>query len=228
MSRLSLSSRRDSRVPGARTASGSNSGSAGVVAASSRRLRSAPYAAVGAVLIAGSVVGLSVAFVKVGGRVPVLVVARPVQVGQALSAEDLKVVDIAPGTLDTVVSADDEARIVGQPAALPLVAGQVLTRSLVGSAAFPPAGFAVATAALKAGSYPPRLVAGSRVEVVAPASSAGSPAQVVAKSATVTEVSPPSDQGDVVVSVLADADSAKAVGSAQSGTLSLVLLPVGS
>jgi len=190
-------------------------------------VRALPYAAAGAVLVVGAVVVLSVAFVKVGGRVPVLVVARSVQVGQAIGADDLKVVDIAPGTLDAVMSADDEAHVVGQPAALPLVAGQVLTRSLIGSGAFPPAGFAVATAALKAGAFPPHLVAGSHVEVVAPASAAGAPAQVVAGSATVTDVSAPSDQGDVVVSVLTDTDSAKAVGSAQSGTLSLVLLPVG-
>lgn len=224
MVRLLLSSRASRRVPAARPSSGSSVSAVSAVAA--RRLRALPYAAAGSVLVVGAVVVLSVAFVKVGGRVPVLVTARPVQVGQAIGTDDLKVVDIAPGTLDAVVSADDEAQVVGQPAALPLVAGQVLTRSLVGAGVFPPPGFAVATADLKAGSFPPHLVAGSHVEVVAPASSAGAPAQVVAGSATVTEVSAPSDQGDVVVSVMADADSAKAIGSAQTGMLSLVLLPV--
>jgi hypothetical protein len=223
--RLPLSSRAPRRIPVARTSSGSSVSAVSAVA--TRRLRALPYAAAGSVLVVGAVVVLSVAFVKVGGRVPVLVVARPVQVGQAIGTDDLKVVDIAPGTLDAVVSADDESQVEGRPAALPLVAGQVLTRALVGAGAFPPPGFAVATADLKAGSFPPHLVAGSHVEVVAPASAAGAPAQVVAGSATVTEVSAPSDQGDVVVSVMADADSAKAIGSAQTGTLSLVLLPVG-
>lgn len=225
MFRLLGSSRSLRRVPAARAASGSTVSA--VPAAAVRRVRSLPYAAAGSVLVVGAVVVLSVLFVKVGGRVPVLVMARPVQVGQAIGMDDLKAVDIRPGTLDGVVSADDEAQVVGQPAALPLVAGQVLTRSLVGVGAFPPAGFAVATAALKAGAFPLHLVAGSHVEVVEPASAAGAPAQVVARSATVTEVSAPSDQGDVVVSMLTDADSAKAVGSAQADTLSLVLLPVG-
>lgn len=226
MLHLSRPSRVSRRVPPARSSAKSISSAASVV--STRRLRAVPYAAAGSVLVVGAVVVLSVAFVKVGGRVPVLVVARPLQVGQVIGTDDLEAVDIAPGTLDSVVSADDEAQVVGQPAALPLMAGQVLTRSLVGSASFPPPGFAVATAALKAGSFPPNLVAGSHVEVVAPASSEGAPAQTVAASATVTQVSAPNDQGDVVVSVLTDAASAKAVGSAQSDTLSLVLLPVGS
>jgi hypothetical protein len=221
VSRLTLPSRSVERVPSARSSSDA------VRAVSSRRLRSVPYVAAGSVLTLGAVAVMGVAFVRVGGRVPVLVVARPVQVGQAIGQDDLKVVDIAPGTLDAVVSADDETQVVGQPAALPLLAGQVLTRGLVGAAAFPPPGFAVATSALKSGSFPPHLIAGSHVQVVAPASAAGAAALVVAKSATVTEVSAQTDQGDVVVSVLADQDSAKAVGSAQADTLALVLLPVG-
>ncbi|MBS2545484.1 SAF domain-containing protein [Catenulispora sp. NL8] len=178
-------------------------------------------------LVVGAVVIGAIAFVKVGGRVPVLVVAAPVQVGQVITADDVKVVDIAPGTLAQVMLADDEDRVVGQPAAVPLVAGEVLTQQLVGTAAYPPAGYGVATAQLKAGALSPHLVVGAHVEVVAPASAAGTPAQVVANSAVVTDVSAPSDAGDVVVSVLADQDSAKAVSSATPESLSLVLLPVG-
>jgi hypothetical protein len=178
-------------------------------------------------LVLGAVVVGGVAFVKVGGRVPVLVVAAPVQVGQAISADDLKVVDIAPGTLAQVAFADEEKQVVGQPAAVPLVPGEVLTWQLIGAASYPPAGYGVATAQMKAGAYPPHLVAGARVEVVAPASAAGAAAQVVASLAVVTEVSAPTDSGDVVVSILADQDSAKAISSATPGSLSLVLLPAG-
>jgi hypothetical protein len=190
-------------------------------------VRSIPYVAAGSVLTLGAVAVLGVTFLKIGGRVPVLVVARPVQVGQAIAVEDLKVVDIAPGTLSSVVFSDDESKVVGQPAAVPLVAGEVLTRQLVGAAAFPPPGFEVATAKLKSGSYPPHLVVGSRVQVVSPASASGAAAQTVAGAATVTDVSGPDDQGDVVVGLLADQESAKSVGSAASESLSLVLLPVG-
>jgi len=196
--------------------------------ASPRRPRSVPYIVAGSVLTLGAVAVLGVTFVKIRGRVPVLVVDQALQVGQVIQAEDLKVVDIAPGTLSQVVSADDEAQVVGQPAALPLAQGEVLTRQLVGVAAYPPPGTAVATAALKSGSYPQNLVPGSRVQVVAPASASGTAAQVVARTATVTAVSTPNDQGDTVVSILTDQDSARAVGSAQADTLALVLLPVGS
>jgi hypothetical protein len=164
-----------------------------VRAVANRRIRRVPYAVGGAIVTVGAVLVVSMELVSVGGKVPVLVVAQPVQVGQVLTEDDLKSVDIAPGALADVVSSDDEAQVVGQPAALPLVAGQVLMKKLVGTAAWPPPNFGVATAQLKPGSFPPHLAAGAHVQVVAPANAAGAPAQVVADSATVTDVSAPSD-----------------------------------
>ena len=221
MPRVILPSRSAQAVPAAR------SPHEAVRAVAAKRLRSIPYVAAGSVLTLGAVAVLGVTFVKIGGRVPVLVVSRPVQVGQAIALEDLQVVDIAPGTLSSVVSADEESKVVGQPAAVPLVAGEVLTKQLAGTGVFPAQGFEVATAKLRAGSYPPHLVPGSRVTIVEPASASDATARTVAASATVTEVSSPDDQGDVVVSLMADQDSAKAVGSAAAESLSLVLLPVG-
>lgn len=222
MSRSVFSGRQAQQVPPARSSSDA------VRAVSPRRLRSLPYAAAGTVLVTAAVVTVAVTFVSIGGRVPVLVVDRPVQVGQPIASEDLRTVDIAPGTLTGLVRVDHESEVVGQPAALPLVPGEVLTRQLVGASTFPPVGSAVATVALKAGSFPQHLASGSHVQVVAPATATGTPAQVVAKVATVTEVSTPSDQGDAVVSMLTDEESAKAVSSQPPGTLSLILLPVGS
>ncbi|ACU75734.1 SAF domain protein [Catenulispora acidiphila DSM 44928] len=221
MSRLKMPSRASSRVPTARSPHDA------VRAVAAGRRRRVPYVVAGSMLVLGAVVVGAVAFVKVGGRVPVLVVGAPVQVGQVISADDLKVVDIAPGTLAHVAFADEEKQVVGQPAAVPLVPDEVLTWQLIGAASYPPAGYGVATTQMKAGAYPPHLVAGARVEVVAPASAAGAAAQVVASLAAVTEVSTPTDSGDVVVSVLADQNSAKAVSSATPGSLSLVLLPAG-
>jgi len=79
-------------------------------------------------------------FLNVGERVPVLVVAAPVQVGQVITEADLRVVDIAPGTGTAVVSSYDETTVVGKPAAVPLAAGQILGPQLVGAAQFPPPG----------------------------------------------------------------------------------------
>jgi len=76
--------------------------------ASPRRPRSVPYIVAGSVLTLGAVAVLGVTFVKIRGRVPVLVVDQALQVGQVTQADDLKVVDIAPGTLsDWPIQRDD-------------------------------------------------------------------------------------------------------------------------
>jgi hypothetical protein len=221
VSPVQIPSRSSLNVPAARSSQDA------VRAVSNRRVRRLPYAVAGAMITVSAVVFVAVEITSMGGKSAVLVVAQPVQVGQVLTADDLKSVDVSTGALAQTVSADDEAQVVGRPAALPLMPGEVLTSSLVGSALWPPANFAVASAQLKPGSFPPHLTAGAHVQVVAPASAAGAAAQVVAGAATVTDVSVPTDQGDVVVSVLADKDAAKAVASALPGSLSLVLLPVG-
>ena len=222
MPQLTMPSRSREKIPGARATVDP------VRATSPKRLRSIPRAATGAVVTLGSISILAVLFLKVGSRIPVLVVAQPVSAGQIITAADLQVVEIAPGTLTGVVPSEDEATVVGQPAAVPLVTGEVLTRSLVGAAHFPPVDQAVASMHLKSGSFPPDLTTGSHVQVVAPSASPTSPVQVVANSATVTKISTPDDQGSVVVSVLTDPNSAQHVGAAPTDTLALVLQPAGS
>ncbi|MBS2545354.1 hypothetical protein KGQ19_00580 [Catenulispora sp. NL8] len=175
----------------------------------------------------GSIGVLGMLFLKVGGRIPVLVVAQSVPAGQVLTAPDLQVVEIAPGTLTGIVPSEREATILGQPAAVPLVPGEVLTQSLIGVAQFPPTDQAVASMHLKSGSFPPDLTPGSHVQVVAPSASPTSPVQIVADTATVTKISTPDDQGSAVVSVLTDPTSAQHVGAAQTDTLALVLQPAG-
>jgi hypothetical protein len=197
-------------------------------ATSAKRLRSIPRAATGAVVTLGSIGVLGMLFLKVGGRIPVLVVAQSVPAGQAITATDLQVVEIAPGTLTGVVPSEHEAAIIGQPAAVPLVSGEVLTQSLVGVAQFPPANQAVASMHLKSGSFPPDLTPGSHVQVVAPSASPTSPVQILADTATVTKISTPDDQGSVVVSILTDPTSAQHVGAAPTDTLALVLQSAGS
>ena len=222
MSPLNMPSRSREKIPAARASVDP------VRATSPKRLRSIPRAATGAVVTLASIGVLAVLFLKVGSRIPVLVVAQPVSAGQIITTADLQVVEIAPGTLTGVVSSDDETAVVGQPAAVPLVPGEVLTRSLVGATRFPPADQAVASMHLKSGSFPPDLTAGSHVQVVAPSASATSPVQVVASTATVTKISTPDDQGSVVVSVLTDPTSAQHVGAAPTDTLALVLQSAGS
>lgn len=219
---FSLPSRSRETVPPARTSVDP------AQATSAKRLRSIPRAATGAAVTLASIGVLGMLFLKVGGRIPVLVTAQAVPAGQVITAADLQIVDIAPGTLTGVVSSEHEASIIGQPAAVPLVPGEVLTQSLVGTTQFPPADQAVASMHLKAGSFPPDLTPGSHVQVVAPSASPTSPVQIVAGTATVTKISTPDDQGSAVVSVLTDPTSAQHVGAAPTDTLALVLQPAGS
>lgn len=219
MSRLTLPTRPGPTVPLART---STDAARTVIGA---RVRSVPHVAAGAAMVVGAVAVLGFAYLKVGGRVPVLVVDKPLQAGQTITGDDLRVVDIAPGTGTSVVAARDEPSIVGKPAAVPLAAGQILGPQLVGAAQFPPVGEAVAAVSLKAGAFPPHLVVGSHVVVVDPATG-NAAAQVVARDATVTEVGAADQQGMTVVSLLTDEPSAKAISSVPDG-LALYVVPVG-
>ena len=120
MSRLTLPSRPGPTVPSART---STDAARTIIGA---RVRSVPHVAAGAAMVVGAVAVLGFAYLKIGGRVPVLVVDKPLQAGQTISSDDLQVVDIAPGTGTSVVAAKDEPSIVGKPAAVPLAVGQIL------------------------------------------------------------------------------------------------------
>jgi len=192
---------------------------------SSRRVRSVPHVVAGVAMVLVAVVVIVGSFLHVGGRQAVLVVAAPVQVGQVITDADLKIVDMSPGAGTSVVSADDEATVVGKPAAVPLSAGQVLGPQLVGAAQFPPAGDAVASLALKSGAFPAGLAVGGHVGVVNPVSG-NTAAQVLAQDATVTYVGPTDTQGMTVVNLLTDGATAKAISAAPEG-LTLFEVPVG-
>ena len=73
--------------------------------------------------------------------------------------------------LDAVL-VGEESSVVGRRVAVPLVAGAVLTSSEVGNAPPVGSGSDVVAVGLKAGSYPPDLAPGDRVQVVPVASSA--------------------------------------------------------
>lgn len=192
---------------------------------SGRRVRSVPHVVAGLAMVLVAVVAIVGSFLHVGGRQAVLVVAAPVQVGQVITDADLKIVNIAPGEGTSVVSADDEATVVGKPAAVPLAVGQILGPQLVGVAQFPPPGDAIASVSLKSGAYPAGLAVGGHVAVMNPASG-NTAAQVLAQDATVTYVGSTDTQGMTVVNLLTDGATAKAISAVPEG-LTLFEVPVG-
>jgi hypothetical protein len=162
-------------------------------------------------------------------RVPVLVVARPVAVGQELASADLRVVRLVPAPGVEVVRAGDISAVVGHTAAVPLVAGSLLTAGELGPVSWPPAGQAVVAAPVKSGRLAAGVGPGTHVVVVSvtPAGTgagqgtAGQPALNVA-GVVVAVTAGVDGAGTSVVSLLLPKDSA-AVVAGTSADLSIVL-----
>ncbi|MDA8062447.1 MAG: SAF domain-containing protein [Actinomycetota bacterium] len=139
------------------------------------RRRQLPLVVVGVLLVVGCALAFADASLRLGTREEVLVVAQPVAAGQVLSPADLRSVRVSTGAGLDVVAAGAEGSVVGRRAAVPLVAGSLLTTAEVGSAPAVGSGSDVVALGLRAGAYPPALAPGDRVEVVpVPGSSSGS------------------------------------------------------
>lgn len=208
-----------------------------------RRRTTLPLLGVGALLVMLSVAVFGVMTNRLDDRTPVLVLSRPVTVGQVIGEADLRVVPMSGATEVGVVSAADVRQVVGRTAAVALPAGSVLTRAMLGEAAFPPAGQRLVSLSLKAGQYPQRLAAGARVEVylgIAPAgavqpaagsaSDAGTASVPVSVTATVVEADVDAaavdgGSGAVVTLLLTDVAASRLAGAA--GSVLLMQMPAG-
>jgi hypothetical protein len=166
--------------------------------------------------------------IRLDHRVAVLAVARPVAAGQMFTAADLTVVPAADDPATGLIPASQAAQVVGQHAAVPLLAGTFLTRALVGQIAFPPTGQVVSSLALKPGQCPQGLQPGAQVDIFILANpSPGDSGQGNNPKATPAVVLSVDLGGDgqgttVVVTVLIDqADSARLAG-AEAGRVVLM------
>ncbi len=203
-----------------------------------RRRRQLPLVVVGVLLVVGCALAFAEGSVRLGHGEEVLVVAQPVAAGQVLTAGDLRAVRLsAPGGVASVRAGQEQA-VVGQPAAVPLALGSVLTRAEVGAGAGVGAGSDVVAVALKSGAYPPDLAPGDKVQVVPVASGSGaSPAAGSAGStgqrplpATVLAVQGPSatSGSPAVVSLgVARSDAAEVASLAAAGEVALVQEGIG-
>jgi hypothetical protein len=191
------------------------------------------------VLVVACVFGFLAAASAVTGRhAEVLVLARPVPAGAALSAADLTVTDLPQASGVATVPASEEAQLTGRTVAVPLTAGTLLTPADLGPPAFPPAGRAIVALPLSPGAYPPDLQPGARVAILAGHSasqdSSGSTGQPAVGSAnviigTVTAITPVATPGQAqtVVSLLVDTAAAPAVEQLTSPVL-IELDPAGT
>jgi hypothetical protein len=205
-----------------------------------RRGRRLPYLAVGGLLVVVCVLSYAYLAVRLGDRVPVLAVARPVAAGQVFTAADLTQLPAADDPATGLIPASQASQVVGRTAVVPLLAGTLLTRSLVGDAAYPPAGQVVASLALKPGQYPQGLAVGAHVSVFvtvppnsAPSSAPSSTAPATAPDqlgAVVVGVDLGGDgQGNTVVTLLlAGTDAGRLAGAGSTNVVLMQTSPAGT
>jgi hypothetical protein len=212
------------RTNGSKAPSGARP--AGTRARSSARRRQLPLVVVGVLLVIGGALAFADASLHLGSREEVLVVSEPLAAGQVITSSDLETVRVSTGSGLQAVPAGEEASVVGNPVAVPLVAGALLTRAEVGATAPVASGSDVVAVGLKAGQYPPDLAPGDRVQVVpvtSPSSSPGTPTGSPV-SATVLAVDVASVESDspTVFSLevsRSDADQVAALAAANEASL---------
>jgi hypothetical protein len=199
-----------------------------------RRHRQVPLVVVGVLLVIGCALAFTDASLHLGSREQVLVVAQPLAAGQVLTPGDLRAAKVSTGSGLAAIPATEESRVVGRSVAVPLVAGALLTSGEVGSASPVGSGLDVVALALKAGSFPPDLAAGDRVQVVpvsSPSNSAsaiGTAGSPVAATVLAVEAAPAASNSGTVFSLqVAKSDAAEVASLAAANEASLVQIGAG-
>lgn len=198
------------------------------------RRRSIPHLLLGMLLVLVCAAAFLVMSLNSGSRRPVLALARPVSVGQVLTAQDLRQVNVAVDPGVSVVDVSQAAGVVGKTMSTGLPAGALLTLDAVSGTGIPAEGQAIAALSLTAGQFPPEVSPGTHVSVVfvprqagTTASSPPEPDSTTLWPAVVTSVSSQANQQTTVVSVQLSETAAHQVAAVPAGQLSIVMLPAG-
>jgi hypothetical protein len=192
----------------------------------------------GVFLVVGCGLAFGVASLRLSKGEAALAVAKAVQPGQPLEAADLRAVTLAPTAGLVPVPATEEGTVLGQPAAVILLPGALLTPADLGAAPPGTGDDDLVALALAAGAFPPSLGPGDTVEVVpvpnassapAPGSSSAAgqgPVQGVVEG---VDLPPSGSDADAVVSLQVVPQEAAAVATlAAAGRAALVELPPGT
>ena len=195
------------------------------------RQRRGGWTALGAVMVVGLGLCFGYLYSTAGSKEPVVVLTAPVAVGEVIDRSDLSTVDVA-GDITAIAGANLES-VIGQRAAVALLPGTLLQRSMVTDADPIPAGMAQVGVAVKGGQLPADgLAPGDRVQVlrlpgqVAARGDPGKPV-VLVKVATVFAAHPDEVQpGTTLLTLLVPADVAPAVAAASAaGAAAVVKVP---
>lgn len=199
-----------------------------MVAPPKRRVR-LPELAVGVLVTVAFALGAVLWHLNAVDTVPALSVTGPIERGEIIDAEDLRVTYVAADDPLARMDETQASRVVGRIALVDLAAGTLVTPGVVADATALEPGDGVVGLALDPGQYPAFGIApGDRVNVVRSVEAGGAVDRdadlVVVRGATVSAVEDlPSDRK--LVSILSDEAGAEAVASlAGSGSLRLVLV----
>ncbi len=218
--------------PAAPHSRGAGQGPAGPVL---RRRISTTRVLLGVGLVLVAALGGVIMAKRVDTRLPVLAAAHAISAGQTITAADVTVVRVAAEAGVATVPASQISTVVGRVAAVPLVAGTLLSPAQFGGPVWPGVGEAVIALPVKPGRLPSGLPAGAHVTVLVVATGTpggvtgssggqGGQPQVEKATATVVSVEPAADQsGTTVVTLVLSAADATRVASA-SGDVALVRL----
>jgi SAF domain len=165
----------------------------------------------------------------------VLAVARDVQVGSTITADDLTVANVPSDPNLSPIPAAQQSQVVGMVAQVPLTRGELLTRAQVGTGTGLAAGEMLVALPLNEGQFPARgLTPGQQVLIVPTPGTTGETGALGASpdrptEATVAEVGPanPTTQVTVVDVRVREADGPAVARLASTGSLALILLPTG-
>ena len=196
-----------------------------------KRRRSIPHLLLGALLVLTCAAAFLVVSLNSGTKESVLALAQPVSIGQVLTAQDLKQVNVAVDPGVSVVDASQAASVVGKTLSENLRVGALLTLDAVSGSGVPASGQALAALSLKAGQFPPEVSPGAHVAVVFVPGQAGaglaSPATPDSTSvwpAVITSVTTPPNQQVTVVSVQVTPAAARQIAAVPAGQLAVVML----
>ena len=180
-----------------------------------------PQLVVALLLMGVGALGSVVLFSQASARQPVLAVAAPLARGEVVAAEDLRVAYVGSDDPMLTVSPDQLSSLVGLVALTDLEAGTIIVPGFFAARVEVDAGEGVVGLSLGPGAYPSvHLSPGDVVDVV----DSDSPDGVVARGAVVFDVAELGVQGQRLVSLLLDSETAAAVARVPEDRLRLVLV----
>ncbi|WP_283138555.1 hypothetical protein [Rhizohabitans arisaemae] len=229
--RTSEQSVRDGRTDAKATRSGL-SGPASRKLPVAPRERKPALAALAVLLILGGALATTLLVLRSGDRVSAIKIVSDVGAGQPVTAEAMAEVQVADTGLDYVAWRYRD-QVTGYYAAVPLLAGTLLTEAMVTKSSELGPGKAVVGLALKAGQAPAGIRSGDRVQVVhVPGTGKGEP-RVLAPNALVHWAGEnrrgATGGGTVHISVVVPATISPALAAyAAGGEIAVAELPAGS